>query len=178
MGVSKNRGTPKSWILIVLSIGFNINWFYLFFLLCPIYTPKTNMDTQNDGPWKRWLLWKNMAIFGYLCIYVKFFGVYPPWNWHSTWKWMVGILVSYWVSAYLQGQNVSFSEGCLFLITGMIQEGVGISLTLAGLLCGFQPLRIALLLGIKGVDSPCFVAAGHSAIDTVDCFGNAPQKKR
>ena len=20
----------------------------------------------------------------------------PPWNWHSTWKWMVGILISFW----------------------------------------------------------------------------------
>ena len=72
---------------------------------------------------------------------------------------------------------VLVSERVPFFNHRMIQEGVGISLTLAGLLCGFQPVRIALLLGIKGVDSPCFVAAGHSAIDTVDCFGNAPPKK-
>ena len=34
-----------------------------------VTSPNTNMDTQNDGPWKRWLL-LNMAIFG---IYVKNF---------------------------------------------------------------------------------------------------------
>ena len=57
----------------------------------------------------------------------------------------------------------------------MTQEGVGISLTLAGLLCGFQPLRIALLLGMQGVDSSR--NSWQLAIDSFDCFGNAPNQK-
>ena len=35
--------------------------------------------------------------------------VYPPWNEHSTWKWMVGRLVSFWVLAYFQGRLLSVS---------------------------------------------------------------------
>ena len=34
--------------------------------------PKTNMDTQNDGPWKRWLLFSNIGRFW--GIYVRFLG--------------------------------------------------------------------------------------------------------
>ena len=36
------------------------------------------MDTQNDGPWKRWLP-LNMAIFG---IYVRLLGVYHNHHYH------------------------------------------------------------------------------------------------
>lgn len=34
------------------------------------------------------------------------FQIYPPWNLHNTWKWMVGILLSFWGSAYFEGQTV------------------------------------------------------------------------
>ena len=41
------------------------------FILTP---PKTNMDTQNDGPWKWWFLVNIMAIFG---IHVSSLGSTP-----------------------------------------------------------------------------------------------------
>ena len=42
----------------------------------------------------------------------KFFfpTIYPPWNYHSTWKWMVGRLVSCWEGLIFRGY-VGFREG-------------------------------------------------------------------
>ena len=34
---------------------------------------------------------------------------YPPWSWHSTWKWIVGMLVSFWECPIFRGY-VSFRE--------------------------------------------------------------------
>ncbi len=40
----------------------------------------------------------------------------PETNSESPWKWMVGILLSYWGPAYFQGRAVSFREGTVFLL--------------------------------------------------------------
>ena len=50
---------------------------------------------------------------------------YPPPNKHSTWKWMVGILFSFWVSAYFQGRTVSFRECKLALVCAWYHDFQG-----------------------------------------------------
>ena len=38
-----------------------------------------------------------------------FVTIYPPWNYHSPWKWMVGILVSFWGGLFSGAMLVSGS---------------------------------------------------------------------
>ena len=51
--------------------------------------PKTNMDTQNDGPWKRWFL-LNMTILG---IYVRFLGGSLKWRVLLTHSYILDLLL-------------------------------------------------------------------------------------
>eukprot|EP00434_Breviolum_minutum_P015830 symbB.v1.2.013946.t1/scaffold1003.1/size206925/6 len=89
-----------------------------------------------------------------------FCGVRAAKNWHltrfsgpKTWRFLPSLAMS--LSKLLEldvewthkAQSISVGYLEIFIYPGSIAfswEGVGISLTLAGLLCGFQPLRIAL----------------------------------
>ena len=41
---------------------------------------------------------------------------YPPWNWHSPWKWLVGILVSFWDGLF---SGAMFVWGSVDLFSGI-----------------------------------------------------------
>ena len=85
MDVSKNRGTPKSSILIGFSIINHPFWGTLIFgntqidLICNYPDPKSNIDTKNDG-----LLTVSPFKYGFILgIHVSFSGVYIIWAIYS-----------------------------------------------------------------------------------------------
>ena len=51
---------------------------------------------------------------------------YPPWNKHSTWKWMVGIRsFPFGARPIFRGENVSFSEGILNWTLSLVHHLIG-----------------------------------------------------
>ncbi len=123
MGVSKNRGTPKSWILIGFSIINHPFWGYTYFWKHPywnwwilgIFVDKVlsrahrPSDTHGEGTFLPVLSqlrdwdWVRKCCLPSLKLTVR------------TWKWMVGkrTLISFWSKRPIfRGRlAVSFSEG-------------------------------------------------------------------
>ncbi len=91
MGVSKTRGTPK-WMV------YNGNPIKMddlgvpLFLETPMYKllVRTHITKQLQNAWPP--RWAHLGIWNTSSYWVW---AYPPWSWHSPWKWMLGRLFSF-----------------------------------------------------------------------------------
>ncbi len=74
-------------------------------VLCPFWE-RYSIDSHDKGTLQSntpyiWLSWITPEKI-----------IYPPWNWHSPWKWMVGILLSYWGGLFSGAMLVSGRVTC------------------------------------------------------------------